>query len=680
VSAQLGITFPLVIAGSEPVRNHSEPIESSSEKDQSSSETSEKLNDLAVPNHQSNSSIVTRFRTTSPKGERKARTTHSTGSFRGEEIGSASASPPPSLPSRGLEPAGPGASPVLGIQNRFGTTPETSLRAAGDQRAEVRLGDGHGLSPRPYQVASIEAVETQFREGVKSTLVVLPTGTGKTIVLAILLLRFKLAQEGRRARGLVVAHRTELIAQNAAKCRAAGLTTSIEQGSSRATRTSDVVVASVQTLQRSRLLAYAADEFDFIVFDEAHHAEAKGYQNIHEHFPGALLLGLTASPMRLDGKPLGNTFQTTAFTYDLRQAITDEWLVPIVARRVRITDVDMSAVKAAHGDLAKDELGAVLRDAKALQGVVGPLLQLAGTRRTLVFAVDVAHAHALAELLNKHKPGSALALDGNTPEAKRRAVLELFRDGAIQYLVNCELLTEGFDDPGIECVALARPTMSVALLIQMVGRGTRLLGLTYAESCANGKRDVLLLDFVGNLRHRLATPADALAGVKLPDDLAAEVAKELDSGKELNVSLTLAAAEERTAEETRRKAELALAHFRTKEVDPFVGDYMPPLDPNSPAGRAPATEAQMRLLKDKGYSDPPAGITKAEASAMIDAADARARAGLCSLKQCRLFEGLGLNTKTMTAKRAGELFAKCRDRGFKKFTVLFEPEFRRGKS
>src|SRR6185503_920850 len=134
--------------------------------------------------------------------------------------------------------------------------------------------------------------------------------------------------------------------------------------------------------------------------------------------------------------------------------------------------------------------------------------------------------------------------DGKMPATKRGAILQLFREGAFQYLVNCEVLTEGFDDPGIECVVLARPTMSVALLIQMIGRGTRLLGLTYAESCANGKRDVLVLDVVGNLRHRLATPADALAGMKVPDDIAAEVAKELDTGKQLDVSLVLAGAEE----------------------------------------------------------------------------------------------------------------------------------------
>jgi superfamily II DNA or RNA helicase len=149
-------------------------------------------------------------------------------------------------------------------------------------------------------------------------------------------------------------------------------------------------------------------------------------------------------------------------------------------------------------------------------GIVGPTVSLGGQRRAIVFAVDVAHVHALTEMFNKHKPGSAIGLDGTAPEAKRRAILDLFRRGAFQYLVNCELLLEGFDDPGIECVVLGRPTMSVTLLIQMVGRGTRLLGLTSAESVARQARcscwTLLATRAIG------CGPADALWR-KLFDDL-----------------------------------------------------------------------------------------------------------------------------------------------------------------
>jgi superfamily II DNA or RNA helicase len=554
-------------------------------------------------------------------------------------------------------------------------------RPTGENSAALIAGD---LTGRPYQVSAITAAESHFAAGRKSTLVVLPTGTGKTIVLALLLLRYKLAHEGRRGRGLVIAHRTELISQNAAKCRAAGLTTSIEQGESRASRTSDVVVASVQTLQRARLERFTPDDFDYIVIDEAHHAEAKGYQNIIERFPNAQVLGLTASPMRLDGKPLGNTFESVAYSYELRQAIRDEWLVPIVARRVRITDVDMSRVRAAHGDLAKEELGVVLRDAKALQGVISPTLSMAGSRRTLIFAVDVAHAHALADLLNESKPGSAMALDGTMPATKRKAVLELFRAGTFQYLVNCEVLTEGFDDPGIQCVVLARPTMSVALLIQMIGRGTRLLGLSYAESVANGKRDVLVLDMVGNLKHRLAGPADALAGMLLPPELAAEIDDRLANGKAADVSLLLADCEDKTAEKLRAKTELALTYYRTKEVDPFVGEFIGP-----PSGTAaPASPEQLAKLKELGFSDPPEGITDGMASAIIAAARERSRRGLSTLAQIRCLRSFGCDARRSTFKRAGELMAKMRKAedaakaegkgrggGFNIRTLLGEPEY-----
>lgn len=577
-----------------------------------------------------------------------------------------------------------GGSPTAGTPCGTRPTRESSAAPPSEQPSisssdQTSLKAGI-LTGRPYQVAAITAAESQFTAGRKSTLVVLPTGTGKTIVLALLLLRYKLAHDGRRGRGLVLAHRTELIGQNASKCRDAGLSTSIEQGESRASRSSDVVVASVQTLQRGRLERFTPGEFDYIVIDEAHHAEAKGYQNIIERFPGALVLGLTASPMRLDGKPLGNTFESVAYSYELRAAIADEWLVPIRARRIRITDVDMSRVKAAHGDLSKEELGVVLRDAKALQGVVGPVLSMAGSRRTLVFAVDVAHAHALAGLLNEAKQGSAMALDGTMPATKRKAVLELYRQGAFQYLVNCEVLTEGFDDPGIECVVLARPTMSVALLIQMIGRGTRLLGQSYAESVANGKREVLVLDFVGNLRHRLAGPADALAGMMLPPELQAEVDAEIANGKAADVSLLLAEAEEKAAEKLRAKAELALAYYRTTEVDLFVGDFIQEHDKSS---TAIATDAQLAELKELGFSDPPPGMTAAHAQAIIDAARERSRRGLASLAQIRLLRKLGCDARKCTKRRASELIVKVAERA-KKYgknvayslsTLRGEPEY-----
>lgn len=526
---------------------------------------------------------------------------------------------------------------------------------------------------RPYQIASVTSVEAQYRDGVKRTLLVLPTGCGKTIVFAELARRIN---ERNGARALVLAHRTELIDQAAEKVQAVGLTVSIEQGSSRGSLVTDVIVASVQTLQRERLLRFAADAFDFIVIDEAHHAPAASYQAILDHFPNALVLGVTATPQRADGKALGKIFTTVAFAYELRQAIADQWLVPIVARRVRITDVDMSAIKAHHGDLAQDELSAVLRDAKALQGVVGPLVQLVGSRKTLVFAVDVAHAKALTEKLNEHRQGAAIVLDGSAPKAQRKAVLQLFRKGTFQFLVNCALFTEGFDDPSIQCVALARPTMSVGLYIQMVGRGTRLLGLSYSASIANGKRDVLLLDFVGNTRHRLATPADALAGALLPEAANDNVNAQLDSGKPADLELVLSTAEREAAEAIRKKAQLALAHYREHEVNPFLGDFMPPLDESNPAFHKPATDGQLAAIEKWGISKAPDGLTLGEASRMIDALVERDKRGLASMKQCQLLRKFKLDCSTMTKQRATQLVIQGKTRGFREYTYIHEPEYR----
>lgn len=620
-----------------------------------------------VPNHLSNSSMISRFRTTSPKGEIEPGTTCSNpGSLQREKRVALDA--PLSLPeSRADVPAPGGQILVSADQNRFGTTPEPDLRAAPNQ---LRL--------RPYQVTSIERVEGEFARGIKRTLLVLPTGCGKTIVFAQLLQRI-LAAIATGARGLVLAHRTELLDQALEKLLAIGVRAAVEQGDRRASSSAQVVVASVQTMRGARLARFMSDDFGFIVVDEAHHSEAAGYQSIFEHFPNARILGVTATPDRADGKPLGKTYQSIAFTYEMRRAIADGWLAPIRARRIRITDVDMSAIKAHHGDLAQDELSAVLREAKALHGVVSPLVRLAGDRKTLVFGVDVAHAHALTEMLNRDRPGSAIALDGKAPTAQRRGVLDLFRRGAFQYLVNCALFTEGFDEPSIQCVALARPTMSRALYTQMVGRGTRLLGLSLEESIGNGKPECLLLDFVGNTRHRLAGPADALAGMMLPEDLQAEVDADLANGKTADIELVLAGAEERAAEKAREKALLALAHYRVKEIDPFLGDQMPPLDPDSPAAKKPATDAQLAAIEKANLGKPPPGMTLGEASALLDAVAERRRLGLASIAQCKVLTKLGLETKTMSLARAGQLMGKAQARGFKPWVFAHEPEFKRSR-
>jgi superfamily II DNA or RNA helicase len=545
--------------------------------------------------------------------------------------------------------------PAVSAEPLFGE--ETTAGTDGGVGTGARSKSESPLPPtlRPYQADAIAAVEREH-ETRRSTLLVLPTGTGKTVVFAELVRR-AIARGGR---ALVLAHREELLDQAANKLREVGVIASIEQADRRATLATGCVVASVQSLQRKRLERFARDAFDLVIPDEAHHAPAKTYRNVLDHFATAKILGVTATADRCDGKALGEIFESVAFSYDMRQAIRDGWLVPIRARRVLVGDLDLSSIRSHHGDFDQGQLAQVLADEKILHAVVPPLLELAGTRKTLVFGVDVAHAHALAAMLNRYRPACAIAVDGSASTAERNAALALWRRGQFQFLVNCALFTEGFDEPECACVAMARPTQSRALYTQMLGRGGRLLGRTFADSIAQGKRDMLALDFVGNSRHRLVGPADALAA-GIDDGTREQVERLLEQGAD--VESALAEAELLAARKREQVALLALALYREKEVDPFIGDQMPPPDPSAPWARDPATDKQLAALDARGISDVPPGLTKGDAGRMLDALTERHRLGLATVPQCRLLAKLKLDTRAVTKARFGQIMAIVKRRG-----------------
>jgi len=551
--------------------------------------------------------------------------------------------------------------------------------------AEVACGSAAGHSAensapstapelRPYQAAAITAVGGALGRD-RTTLVVLPTGTGKTVVFAELARR-EVAAGGRV---LVLAHRTELLDQAARKLQDVAVSAQLERGSLRAGN-AQVVVASVQTLHTRRLARFPRDAFQLLVVDEAHHASAATYRAILGYFESAKVLGVTATPDRSDGSALGDVFASCAYRYDLREAIRDQWLVPIRARRIVVDGLDLSSVHTRAGDLAQNELAEVMQREEVLHGIASPLLEQAGDRRAIVFAVDVATSHALADVLNRHREGCARALDGGADDLTRRTTLHEFRLGRFQFLVNCALFTEGFDEPSMACVAVCRPTKSRALYTQMVGRGTRLLGRSYAESIAAGKRDVLLLDFTGNSgRHRLIGPADCLAGAELDAEQAAVVDRMLGA-EQLELESVLAAAAAEVAAQRERVKLVATAHYRTHEVDPFLGAFFDRQRKPEKWDSDPATPSQLKALEKAGLADAPGGLTKGEASAMLDAVARRRLAGLATIPMVRLLERLNLDARNMTFDRAAKLIAKARETNtWKPYMYMHEPEFRRGK-
>lgn len=484
---------------------------------------------------------------------------------------------------------------------------------------------------RPYQDESCAAIVGEFSNGRRSTLLVLPTGCGKTVVAAKLA-HFAVQHVGKV---LVLSHREELVRQTVDKFqRAARLRMAVEM----ADETTggmiwmvDGVSASVPTLGRKgskRLAEYAPDAFGLIIVDEAHHAVAAGYRRILDHFPQARVLGLTATPDRLDGQGMGQVFESVAYAYDIRQAIADGYLSPIVQRVVEIQSMELRSVKVRAGDFQAGELEAEMLKDETLHAVAKVTVQEAGDRPTLVFASGVAHAKALEGLLNHYsgREDAALTVTGETPRHKRDDAIRAFGAGRLQFMTNVGVFTEGFDAPPTACVVMARPTKSRALYAQCVGRGTRL---------HPGKADCLVLDFVGAADdHSLVGVVDVLDGaVDAPTK--ARVRKLQRERPDAPVDGLLALAVQQLAAESRLDV---LVNYRTRKADPFalVGA------PNRP-GRWPQapTDGQVRVLQANKI--PHAGLDRGQASDLIDAIFHRRERGLCTINQARQLAKHGLN-------------------------------------
>ena len=323
---------------------------------------------------------------------------------------------------------------------------------------------------RPYQIAARQACIHEW-EQVNSTLVVMPTGTGKTIFFAdIINCAFP-------QRTLVVAHRQELIWQAKEKIHSVtGLEVDVEMGEYQSQsdglfHRAPVVVCTVQTLTAGgdgggRIGKFDPMQFARLVIDEAHHAPADSYRRIVDYFstnPNLRILGVTATPDRADEEALGQLFESVAFDYEILDAIHDGWLVPLQQQMVHST-IDFANIRTTAGDLNGADLASVMEAESALHSVASPTIEIIGDRRTLVFTSSVIHAQKLAEIFNRHRPGMASWVCGKTPKDDRRQILNDFSAGKIQVVCNCDVLTEGFDDPGLKSVVMARPTNLVRFM------------------------------------------------------------------------------------------------------------------------------------------------------------------------------------------------------------------------
>lgn len=341
---------------------------------------------------------------------------------------------------------------------------------------------------RKYQSEAVRAVIDARRRGVRRMVVSLPTGAGKTVIFS------ELSRMARR-QVLVLAHREELLEQARAKLQAAlgeAGAVAIEQADRRAPADARVVVCSIRSLREERLRRVVRGRnLGLILYDECHHAAAEDNLRVltglgcFEPDWSGTLLGLTATVNRADGKGLDQVFEEVVYSRGLADLMADGWLVPLRGFRID-TAADLSRFCTSGLDFSEDDLACAvdIEDRNAL--VARSIQEFARDRRTLAFCVTVNHARHLCQALNRLGVPAGLVHGEMHREVRARALAD-FRAGRVQALTNVGVLTEGFDDPGVSAIAMARPTRSESLYAQCVGRGTRL---------AAGKTDCLVLDFV----------------------------------------------------------------------------------------------------------------------------------------------------------------------------------------
>jgi len=515
---------------------------------------------------------------------------------------------------------------------------------------------------RPYQKEALHAIRESYRRGKRSVLCVLPTGTGKTVLFA---------EISRLAKGpvLVLAHRQELVEQARDKVSAwCDDVVAVEMADRReltrapgATgRSPRITVASIQTLSR-RLAEVPRDAFRMVIIDEAHHGTADSYRKVIDHFH-AHVLGVTATPDRADRQCLGDVFEELAYEYDMRSAIREGFLCPVRSFLVQ-TRADFSGIRRVAGELATGDVERVLTQAPHLAEIAQPILRERGGRPTIVFAVSVAHAHALARVMCElaGDPSFARALDGSTDLGTRGDTVERFRRGKIQALVNCALFTEGFDVPRIALVAIARPVLSRSFYAQMVGRGTRI---------APGKKDLVVLDFVpGNCRHRLVQSIDIFARdeEEVIEEAKQIAAKKSEEGTALAVEEALELA--RQVVEARKSS----VEYLLTQRDPFAAIGFD-IEARTARGRGPRKTqgpgsrplgAELRkYLERAGVSEEQLdGLDERQGHGLREHLLDRKACGLCTPKQARVLCAYGIDPESMYADEAKRILSYIKRHG-----------------
>lgn len=510
---------------------------------------------------------------------------------------------------------------------------------------------------RDYQKEAKTAIQEQWASGVNKTLLVLPTGTGKTIVFS------KLAEDCVRdgERVLILAHRGELLDQAADKmAQATGLGCAVEKAEDTCLNSwFRVVVGSVQTLMREKRLAqFPVDHFNTIIIDEAHRCLADSYQKVLKHFNQAKVLGVTATPDRGDMRNLGQFFESLAYEYTLPRAIKDGHLCPIKAQTIPLK-LDLTGVGQQAGDFKTGDLGTALDP--YLYQIADEMAKYCLDRKTVVFLPLIKTSQKFCEILNE-KGFSAVEVNGQSDN--RDSVQSDFEAGKYNVICNSMLYTEGWDCPPVDCIVVLRPTKIRSLYTQMVGRGTRL---------HPGKDHLLLLDFLWHTeRHELCHPAHLICESPEVAEIMTKNIEEAGHPVDLEEAV-LQATEDAVAarEESLAAALREMKNRKRKLVDPLQFEMS--IQAEDLAGYIPAfgwecgppSDKQIKTLEKLGIF--PDQIDNAgKAAKLLDRLSSRRFEGLTTPRQIRFLESRGFqHVGTWQFEHAKKLIDRIAGNGWK---------------
>lgn len=522
---------------------------------------------------------------------------------------------------------------------------------------------------RDYQVAAKKAVLTEW-EDKDSTLLVLPTGCGKTIVFG------SIAQDRvKDGRVLILAHREELLNQASDKIRKiSGLECAVEKAEQTCIGKQEMItVGSVQTLQTERRLSrFPHDYFRTLIIDEAHHALATSYRNVLNHFDSSKTLGVTATPDRGDMKDLSEIFESCAYEYSLRDAVREHYLSPIRVMTMPL-HIDFTDVKVSCGDFQANDIGHALKP--YLEDIADEMVKVCMDRHTVVFLPLIEIAQEFRDILNRK---GFRAAEVNGQSKNRDEILKEFEDGKFNVLCNAMLLTEGWDCPIVDCIVVLRPTKIRSLYCQMIGRGTRI---------HEGKENLLVLDFLWMTgRHNLVRPADIVCKKR---EIAQKVTEILEDGSEKDL-LDLEEETERNAVNERknslaRELEAAEAERKKKKlIDPLeysialdldeMIDYVPTFGWES----APATDKQIDTIQRYGISAE--GMCKGQATRIIGKLLERSQAHMATPKQMNCLKKKGFqNVQYWTFDEANKVISQLAAANWQPWRAHIDPVFYRPK-